>query len=41
METLSIDQRTYFDMTQTRFQHLEYQIEGVQDQLLELYYKHM
>ena len=40
METLSTNQRTYFDMTQARFQHLEYQIEGVQYQLSELYYKH-
>ena len=27
-------------MTQARFQHLDYQTEGVQEQLAELYYKH-
>jgi len=35
------DQKTYFEMTQARFQHLDYHIEGVQEQLAELYYKHM
>jgi len=33
-------QNTYFEMTQARFQHLDYQIEGVREQLGELYYKH-
>jgi len=40
MDTLSTDQRTYFEMTQDRFQPLEYQIEGVQDQLSKLYCKY-
>jgi len=29
MDTLTNDQKTYFEMTQARFQHLDYQIEGV------------
>jgi len=41
LDTLTDDQKTYFEMTQARFQHLDYQIEGVQEQLAELYYKHM
>jgi len=41
LDTLTDDQKTYFEMTQARFQHLDYQIEGVQDQLAELHYKHM
>ena len=40
VDTLTNDQKTYFEMTQARFQHLDYQIEGVQEQLDELYYKH-
>jgi len=39
MDTLSTDQRTYFEVTQARFQRLDYHIEGVQEQLAELYYK--
>jgi len=31
LDTLSDDQKTYFEMTQARFQHLYYQIEGVQE----------
>jgi len=41
LDTLTDDQKTYFEMTQARFQHLDYQIEGVQEQLAELYYKNM
>ena len=41
LDTLTDDQNTYFEMTQARFQHLDYQIKGVQEQLAELYYKHM
>jgi len=41
LDTLTDDQKTYFEMTQARFQHLDYQIEGVQEQLAELYYKHV
>jgi len=40
LDTLTNDQKTYFEITQARFQHLDYQIEGVQKQLAELYYKH-
>ena len=29
LDTLTDDQKTYFEMTQARFQHLDYQIEGV------------
>jgi len=29
LDTLTDDQKTYFEMTQDRFQHLDYQIEGV------------
>jgi len=31
LHTLTNDQKTYFEMTQVRFQHLDYQIEGVQE----------
>jgi len=41
LDTLTNDQKTYFEMTQARFQHLDYHIEGVQEQLAKLYYKHM
>ena len=41
LDTLKDDQKTYFEMTQARFQHLDYHIEGVQEQLAELHYKHM
>ena len=40
LDVLSDDQKTYFEATQTRFQHPDHQIEGVQEQLAELYYKH-
>ena len=30
-DTLSADQRTYFEMTHARFQNLDHQIEGVQE----------
>ena len=39
MDILSADQRAYFEMTQTRFQNLDHQIEGIQEQLPELYYR--
>ena len=41
LDTLTDDQKTYFEMTQARFQHLDYQVEGVQEELAELYYNHM
>jgi len=39
LDVLSDDQKTYFETTQARFQHLDHQIEGIQEQLAELYYK--
>jgi len=39
LDVLSDDQNTYFEATQARFQHLDHQIEGIQEQLAELYYK--
>ena len=36
---MTAEQRAYFETTQARFQHLDDQIEGVQEQLAELYYK--
>jgi len=39
LDTLTDDQKTYFEITQVRFQHLDYQLKGVQEQLAELYYK--
>ena len=39
LDVLSDDQKTYFEATQARFQHLDHQIEGIQKQLAELYYK--
>ena len=39
LDALSEEQKTYFEATQARFQHLDHQIEGVQVQLAELYYK--
>jgi len=39
LDVLSDDQKTYFEATQARFQHLDHQIEGIQEQLAELYYK--
>ena len=38
LDTLSYDQKAYYEMTQARFQHLDDQIEGVQEQLAELYH---
>ena len=39
LDVLNAEQRAYFETTQARFQHLDDQIEGVQAQLAELYYK--
>ena len=39
LDAVSEEQRTYFEATQARFQHLDHQIEGIQVQLAELYYK--
>jgi len=39
LDVLSDAQKTYFEGTQARFQHLDHQIEGVHEQLVELYYK--
>jgi len=39
LDVLSNDQKTYFEATQARFQHLDHQIEGIHEQLAELYYK--
>ena len=39
LDVLSDYQKTYFETTQARFQHLDHQIEGIQEQLAELYYK--
>jgi len=39
MDTLSADQIAYFEMTQARFQNLDHQIEGVQEQMTELCYR--
>jgi len=36
---MTAEQRAYFETTQTRFQHLDNQIDGVQLQLADLYYK--
>jgi len=36
---ISAEQRAHFEATHARFQHLDNQIEGVQAQLAELYYK--
>ena len=38
LDTLPYDQKEYYEMTQARFQHLDDQIEGVQEQLAELYH---
>ena len=38
LDTLTYDQKEYYEMTQARFQHLDDQIEGVQEQLAELYH---
>jgi len=39
LDAMTAEQRAYFETTQARFQHLDDQIEGVQLQLAELYYK--
>ena len=39
LDAMTAEQRAYFETTQARFQHLDDQIEGVQLQLVELYYK--
>ena len=39
LDVMSAEQRAYFETTHARFQHLDAQIEGVQAQLAELYYK--
>ena len=39
LDVMTAEQRAYFEITQARFQHLDDQIEGVQAQLAELYYK--
>ena len=39
LDVMSAEQRSYFETTHARFQHLDDQIEGVQAQLVELYYK--
>jgi len=39
LDVLSDDQKTYFKATEARFQHLDHQIEGIQEQLAKLYYK--
>ena len=36
MDTLSANQRAYFEMTQARFQNLNHQIEGVHEKLTNL-----
>jgi len=38
LDTLTYDQKAHYEMTQARFQHLDGQIEGVQEQLVELYH---
>ena len=38
LDTLTYDQKEYYEMTQARFQQLDDQIEGVQEQLAELYH---
>jgi len=39
LDVLSNDQKTYFEATQAKFQHLDHQIKGVQEQFAKLYYK--
>jgi len=39
LDAMTAKQRAYFETTQARFQHVDDQIEGVQLQLAELYYK--
>ena len=38
LDILTYDQKAHYEMAQARFQHLDDQIEGVQEQLAELYY---
>ena len=38
LDTFSVEQKAYYDMTTTRFQHLDDQIEVVQEQLNEFYH---
>jgi len=38
-DTLFSVQRAYHEMTEARFQHLDHQIEGVQEHLVELYHR--
>jgi len=37
LDTLTDDQNTYFEMAQARFQHLDYQIEGVHKSLTQFF----
>jgi len=39
LDVLLDDQKTYFEATQDKFQHLDHQIKGIQEQLAEMYYK--
>ena len=39
LDVLLDDQKTYFEATQAKFQHLDHQIEGIHEQLAELFYK--
>ena len=39
LDVMSAEQRAHFETTHARIQHLDNQIEGVQAQLAELYYK--
>jgi len=39
MDTFSADQRAHHEMSKARFQHVYYQIEGVQKHLVEIYYR--
>jgi len=39
LDAMTVEHKAYFETTQARFQHLDDQIEGVQLQLAELYYK--
>jgi len=38
LDTLTYDQKAHYEMAQAKFQHLDDQIEEVQEQLTELYY---
>jgi len=39
LDTISGEQRAYYEMTLSRFQHLDHQIKVVQEQLVELYHR--